>query len=430
MKHETVLPKNIRQIGEIQQDKKVYLEDYVMTFIRKREKDAQEKDCAGILLGTKEQGEAGIFMFVKGAVHLEEEEDQEQKRQSYFPELEVLGYYVIGTMEEEKLEKLMDPPAVQPFVIFHIQEGEENVYWSEEKQFQRLGGYFIFYERNPQMQKYMSECMEPQKVEEEGSSDQAIINFREKVKEKRSMGRKGGMRYLAGSFLTLTILMLGVTIINNYDKMKDMEETISRISVEQERERLQIATANAEAGRAAAAASSENVQTDGDVSGESEENDMSDDDAAMVSSGNTQIFTEDDLPDVSETSENIQASEEEDALAAALSQLSEGSETAAASSDAVLPEGGATQSARALAERNYSAETAEAVNQSTFGKTDEIVASAQRQSQSAYTVRYGDTLADISQRYYGSLDMVEAICALNEIDDANMIVPGQKIVLP
>ena len=44
MKQETVLPKNIRQIGEIQQDKKVYLEDYVMTFIRKREKDAQEKD--------------------------------------------------------------------------------------------------------------------------------------------------------------------------------------------------------------------------------------------------------------------------------------------------------------------------------------------------------------------------------------------------
>ena len=100
MKHETVLPKNIRQIGEIQQDKKVYLEDYVMTFIRKREKDAQEKDCAGILLGTKEQGEAGVFMFVKGAVHLEEEEEQEQKRQSYFPELEVLGLMAGGILND------------------------------------------------------------------------------------------------------------------------------------------------------------------------------------------------------------------------------------------------------------------------------------------------------------------------------------------
>ena len=167
MKNETILPKNIRQIGEIQQDKKIYLEDYVITFIRKQERKDQELDCAGILLGTKQQCEAGMLMFVKGALRLEEEEDQEQKRQNYFPELEVLGYYVIGTMEEDKLEKLMDPPAVLPFVIFHIQEGEENVYWSEEKQFQRLSGYFIFYERNPQMQKYMFECLEPQKVEEE-----------------------------------------------------------------------------------------------------------------------------------------------------------------------------------------------------------------------------------------------------------------------
>ena len=403
MKNETILPKNIRQIGEIQQDKKIYLEDYVITFIRKQERKDQELDCAGILLGTKQQCEAGMLMFVKGALRLEEEEDQEQKRQNYFPELEVLGYYVIGTMEEDKLEKLMDPPAVLPFVIFHIQEGEENVYWSEEKQFQRLSGYFIFYVRHQQMQKYMFECLEPQKVEEEeGSSDQAIISFREKVKEKHGMTRRGGIRYLAGSFLTLTIFMLGVTIINNYDKMKDMEETISRISVEQERERLQIATATAEAEKA----------------------------AATASSANAQISTETDAREDSETSENVTSGEEEDALTAALSQLSEGNETAAASSDAVLAEVGATQTARALAERNYSAEMAGTVDQSTLGKTDEILASAQRQYQSAYTVRYGDTLADISQRYYGSLDMVEAICALNEIDDANLIVPGQKIVLP
>ena len=73
MKNETILPKNIRQIGEIQQDKKIYLEDYVITFIRKQERKDQELDCAGILLGTKQQCEAGMLMFVKGALRLEEE---------------------------------------------------------------------------------------------------------------------------------------------------------------------------------------------------------------------------------------------------------------------------------------------------------------------------------------------------------------------
>ena len=85
---------------------------------------------------------------------------------------------------------------------------------------------------------------------------------------------------------------------------------------------------------------------------------------------------------------------------------------------------------QALAERNYSAEDISLPEQEISEKTDEVLAAAQRQSQSVYTIKYGDTLADISQKYYGSLEMVEKICELNQIDDANMIVPGQKIVLP
>ena len=50
---------------------------------------------------------------------------------------------------------------------FHIQEGEETVYWFWENQYQKLKGYFIFYERNPQMQKYMAEHCSPRKVEKE-----------------------------------------------------------------------------------------------------------------------------------------------------------------------------------------------------------------------------------------------------------------------
>ena len=65
-----------------------------------------------------------------------------------------------------------------------------------------------------------------------------------------------------------------------------------------------------------------------------------------------------------------------------------------------------------------------------MGKTDEILEAASRQSQPVYTIRYGDTLADISARYYGSLDKVEEICELNGIADADLIVPGEKIVLP
>ena len=84
-----------------------------------------------------------------------------------------------------------------------------------------------------------------------------------------------------------------------------------------------------------------------------------------------------------------------------------------------------------LQERNYSLEDpGQVLDPETLGKTDEILEAASRQSQPVYTIRYGDTLADISARYYGSLDKVEEICELNGIADADLIVPGEKIVLP
>ena len=45
-------------------------------------------------------------------------------------------------------------------------------------------------------------------------------------------------------------------------------------------------------------------------------------------------------------------------------------------------------------------------------------------------IKEGDTLADVCEMYYGSLDMIERICEENGIEDPNQILPGQKIVLP
>lgn len=105
MNHETVLPKNVRQIGEIQQDKKVYLEDYVTTFIKRKEKEAEAagKSCLGILVGSLEQEEEGSLVFVRGALLLEagEEADKawkltEEEKEKNFPDTRVVGCFMTG----------------------------------------------------------------------------------------------------------------------------------------------------------------------------------------------------------------------------------------------------------------------------------------------------------------------------------------------
>ena len=61
-------------------------------------------------------------------------------------------------------------------------------------------------------------------------------------------------------------------------------------------------------------------------------------------------------------------------------------------------------------------------------KVEKSVASVY--SGQTYTVKKGQTLYDISMKYYGTSKMVDKIKEANNIDDDYTIVEGQKIILP
>ena len=47
-----------------------------------------------------------------------------------------------------------------------------------------------------------------------------------------------------------------------------------------------------------------------------------------------------------------------------------------------------------------------------------------------YIIQKGDTLTSISMSQYGTLEMIDEICRINDISREDFIFPGQKIVLP
>ena len=47
-----------------------------------------------------------------------------------------------------------------------------------------------------------------------------------------------------------------------------------------------------------------------------------------------------------------------------------------------------------------------------------------------YTVRKGDTLANISLSLYSTRDYVEIICEMNDIEDPDIIYEGMVLELP
>ena len=77
MGKEAALPKNIRQIGDIQGKEKICIEDYVMTYIRKKEQQS-EKGCLGVFLGETQETEDAVYVFIRGILEIPGELPEEE----------------------------------------------------------------------------------------------------------------------------------------------------------------------------------------------------------------------------------------------------------------------------------------------------------------------------------------------------------------
>ena len=115
-----------------------------------------------------------------------------------------------------------------------ILDNEEVFYVREASGLMPRSGYYIYYEKNTAMQAYMSEQRGGAGIEPEGMiRDRAAMRFRSMIKEKKEHhSRQKAVAFLCTvcTFLTMVILVIGVTLINNYDRMTQMEHAIYELS--------------------------------------------------------------------------------------------------------------------------------------------------------------------------------------------------------
>ena len=232
MGKEAALPKNIRQIGDIQGKEKICIEDYVMTYIRKKEQQS-EKGCLGVFLGETQETEDAVYVFIRGILEIPGELPEEEvakylqeEGEKYFSGWEIQGWCVIGAYQAGRLQQLAPQMPRNARVIYHLQEQEETVYWMEGDRYRRIRGYFVFYEQNRKMQEYLSTAFRNDSVEGEGASDKAIRTFREKVKEKGER-KSRSMLKLAGSFFVITVLVIGAVVVNRVEEIRTVQKLVT-----------------------------------------------------------------------------------------------------------------------------------------------------------------------------------------------------------
>ena len=481
---ETALPKNIRQIGEIRGAEKICIEDYVMTCIHKKE--PQEKDgYLGIFYGEQRKEEDGIYLFLRGILEIPDGEEEavkkelQEQKEKYFPDWDVQGCCVIGQYPTErmKLAEKLNPMSMQ--LIYHLQEQEENLYWTVEGCYKKLRGYFVFYEQNRRMQQYLADEFKEDRVEKESIPDKAIKSFREKVRIKGEK-RTGSMLKLASSFFVVAALVIGAIAVTRMDDIRKNQAGSYQMNTEEnEADRIYTnadSTAVVQGGNrtasdgfaakeAAVGAGSEDGSAVPEAAGGSAAVDGNEAGTPSVSAG-TDEGTEASAQSVSTGGDEGTGASAQPASAgvdegtgASAQPVSAGTDEGTGASAQPVSAGtgnaqidGAAADTNLLAGAAVASEPGQAVadggtanpataaasntgasDSATTGEDARLTMAASAAAQgihASYTIRMGDTLADICNQYYGSLDKLELLCQVNHISDANLIMPGQRIVLP
>lgn len=247
------LPKNIRQIGNKDEQVKLYVEDYVNTYLNRLYPAGGQDLRVGLLLGTAETCEGIPYLFIDGALEMENVTAAGEKvvfteaawKKAYqnieesFPRRTVQGWFLCGSpgcilspLNYWKQHSQYFGGKNQLMYINGGIDGEEALYVTSEDGFYKLKGYSVYYERNQMMQDYMIHRKDVRRVES-GGNDRVIRDFRSRMEEHRqeAASRRGTIRTLGTlcSVLSVAVLSGGVVMFNNYQRMQEMETVLASV---------------------------------------------------------------------------------------------------------------------------------------------------------------------------------------------------------
>lgn len=412
------IPKNVMQIGTGSPNVKLYMEDYVHTFLER----CQGKETC-LAFGQQEEKDGIRYYLIYG---VEKETDFRRGNFPYFQKLERIG----------KIEKK------EAAVRFWTVRGEEI----------QIGGYFIFYEQNEEMQAYMiaeREQNRPAAVEEERVME-AISARREKRKAEAAADAARGITASRAS--TPNTASGRKTVLSRLGALKAAAPTLNAAS-----RKTAFGTAyQARSGSTGAlfpklcrigclvlllvlvgtALTSVNQYPDMKAV------------SALLAGAvrNTKNETENTSPGLIVEETVGWNSSDEMAQSAALDEATQADDATGAANTAMDGEVTDNRTADNVMTDNVTADSATADSQNAVATDADAESSTARQSASAsdsfpqvqealahpesYQVQKGDSLIAISRRFYGTDEKVIEICRLNNIKDPNQIQPGQNILLP
>ncbi|MGN1165316.1 MAG: LysM peptidoglycan-binding domain-containing protein [Lachnospiraceae bacterium] len=390
---EREFPKNVKQIGNVCDEPKIYVEDYVDTYLNQLKEKAAAEPAAVILTGEILDMDGQEVVYIAGALKLPEIQIEgseikisdevwqqlEEEKQVFFSGQDTVGWCLLISGQpmglSRGIHKIHEKYFEKDNTVFVWRdpvEAEEIFYANKFGELMQMGGHYIFYEKNPSMQSYMINTRKKIGVTpSEMVEDRAAKDFRSTIREKleyKEQKQSSKFVYAMSVMLVLIVLVIGVSTINNYDKMESVQNSLETLSqaVNQPAAQTETIDDNSEKIDEESETTEEvNLETDA-------ENDTDiEGDTGVEGNMNIESDAEDDL-----NADSIFFDESDDG--------------AEVNSDSA----------------------------------------AEPENTDYYVVQKGDTLDGISRKIYGTTGYVDAICRMNGLTDGNLIIIGQKLLLP
>ena len=400
---ERQIPKNVRQIGNVSDSPKIYVEDYVDTFFAQlsdKYRDDPQKPLGAFLIGDFQTYEGEDYVYIYGAIQMQELrvsgmeyliDDETWKRayeecKQFFEEGELIGWFVVRDDAEKapgnstvKLHKKSFPKKNTVFIICDPQEKEETYYVHKMNDLMEIGGHYTYYEKNPCMQDYMiSSRKKKGAVQTEGVEDKAAQNFRDLARKQGKRTRQkhqGNFVYAMSVGLVLVLVIMGVAMLNNFNKIRKAQNQLEEVA----------GTIN-----------------------------------TVKDAGNSGNSNESNDPNGGQADDSEKGTADENTGAEKSNSVSDKK----AEGDDGTSKNGTDGTASANSSQAKNSQSDEVVEASA------VPSSSTNGSDGVYVVEKGDTLAIISKKMYGDVTHIDAICRMNGLSNGNLIYIGQKLLLP
>lgn len=397
------LPKNITQIGESDHHCKIYVEDYVISYMKQLNRLAMDKDMAVALYGIRREENEVSYLFVYGAAKLT------------FLQRETRHLSQAQQQETEKLRKRYFQDYV--FLGYRLLNGEmvEGVHICEQGICRYIAGYAQFYEKNDSMLAYMLDVREEAQPEVIDQEKYNVVKKRQEVRrlkqEEESSPKavsSSGMRRMRLAVVAVFALLclVGLTTLNGNDTVNELQAMARQVMDGAMEQRIPDAAQEGEA-----VGVDTLITEDKLAEAVRQENTAAGDNAGVEGQEAWQVSAQGVTGDGGGMEETVS----EPAL--------EPEETTA-SEPALEPEGATASEPAGALEPEEETASQPALEAETVSET------VPEQQPVSYTIKEGDTLIGISVRNYGSDEKVSEICSLNQIANPDDIKVGQKILLP